>query len=202
MKFKTEVWKDIPDYEGLYQASSEGRIRSVDRVILRYNKVTRKSDISEHRKGKVITFNKSGRTGDLNIGARLCKNGMHKKRHVGCWILDAFVETRPNNTTCSHLDGNPLNNIPDNLVWESHTDNCLRKIAHNTVANGERNGSAVLTNDQVVEIKQHIVNDRNTLKCISEAYGVTLSAISRIKCNYTWSHVPWPISKEVKEWIS
>ena len=105
-----ELWKDIPNYESLYQASNLGRIRSLDHV--------RKNGTNSYiQKGKILKFNKND-SGYYQV--RLSKNGIAKTYRVNRLIALTFINNPLNKETVNHKDGNKLNNCVDNLEWVSN----------------------------------------------------------------------------------
>ena len=99
-----EIWKDIPGYEGIYQASNLGRIKS--------NKKILKPTID--------------RTGYVN--ARLFKNGELKVIRLHRVIAITFIENENNKPVINHIDGNKQNNRVDNLEWCTQKENVRHAI--------------------------------------------------------------------------
>jgi len=89
----------------------------------------------------------------------------------------------------AHNDGCPTNNAADNLRWATRRDNARDAIAHGTTLRGSKNCNSVLREHQVRQIKRLI---RTGQKCaaIAETYGVSRSAITSIRDNKTWRHIP------------
>lgn len=119
-----EIWKDIPNYEKLYQASTLGRIRThVDKTTY-----TEKHGI-RHWKQRILKFKPSITTNQKSkqgIGYRvdLWKNGKHKDYLVARLILTTFRENLINtDMTVNHKNGNRLDNKITNLEWLSRADN-------------------------------------------------------------------------------
>ena len=112
-----EVWKDIPDYEGLYEASSYGRIRTKEGKIT----FTKKHGV-RHWKSRIM----SGRGDNLKTGSRvaLWKNGVCKEWIVARLVAITFLG-RPTieANTVNHINGNRLDNRIENLEWLSIGDN-------------------------------------------------------------------------------
>lgn len=114
-----EDWKDIPGYEGLYQASTFGRIRTCE------GKVTSSSRYP-HRvwKQRVMklkcTRNKKGRN-DYRV--ELWKSGEHRTWLVARLIAMTWCDGYQEDLTVNHIDGNCLNNRSENLEWVSLADN-------------------------------------------------------------------------------
>ena len=111
-----EAWRDIPNYEGLYQASSLGRIRTCE------NKVTSNARYSTRIwKSRIM----KGRGDDIRTGRRvtLWKCGKKKDFLVARLVATTFLGNPPKDFTVNHKDGNRLNNNIENLEWLSREDN-------------------------------------------------------------------------------
>lgn len=103
---RNEVWKEIEGYEGLYQVSTEGQVRS-----LNYNHTG---------KTKILQQDTSKR-GYKRV--RLSKNGKTKPYSVHRLVAQAFI-SNPNSLPCiNHKDENPSNNCSWNLEWCSYSYN-------------------------------------------------------------------------------
>lgn len=111
-----EVWKDIPNYEGIYQASTSGEIRTVDGKITS----SKRCEI-RHWKSRVL----KGRGNNKTTGRRvsLWKNGKCKDWLVARLVAITFLGNPPENYTVNHKDGNRFNNRVENLEWLSLGDN-------------------------------------------------------------------------------
>lgn len=114
-----EIWKDIPEWEGFYQASTFGRVRSVDRVLMTQNSHGFLSP--RKHKGKIISPNTNNR-GYLYLC--LCKdNNHHWFAKVHRLIAMTFLPNPNHLSDVNHKDGDKLNNKVDNLEWCSHSEN-------------------------------------------------------------------------------
>ena len=111
-----EIWKNIEGYEGLYQVSNIGRVRSLDHMSVRN---LRGRLYGCPVKGKMLALVKDS-SGYLN--ARLWKDGM-KSFLVHRLVAKAFIPNPDNLETVNHKDENPLNNRADNLEYLSVADN-------------------------------------------------------------------------------
>ena len=111
---ENEVWKDIKGYEGLYQASNLGRIRT----LFYQNNIVYKKYYRE----KILKQKKSK---DNSLRVELYKNGKHKTFLVHRLIAFTFYNKDINNhnLTVNHIDGNRLNNNIENLELISLVDN-------------------------------------------------------------------------------
>lgn len=100
-----EEWRDIDGYEGMYQVSNYGNVRSVDRTIVRSN------GTKQRRKGKLL---KQGNKNGYRF-VNLC-NGHSVSVHV--IVAQAFIGKRPNNMDVCHINGNRSDNRASNLDME------------------------------------------------------------------------------------
>ncbi len=174
-----EIWKFIDGYTGWYEASTFGRIKSLDRVVKhRWSGLTK-------RKGRILTPHTDKR-GRLRV--TLYKDGKGSERYVHHLVLEAFAGPRPEGTECCHNDGNPSNNRLDNLRWDSHTNNMFDKQKHGTYLQGAKSPQAKLTEKQVREIIGRLKNGE-TQKSIGEIYGIDPCTIWHIVHNKTWKHI-------------
>jgi hypothetical protein len=111
-----EQWKDIPGYEGVYQASTHGAIRTVE------GKTTSNRRYKTRRwKSRIL----KGRGDNPRTGKRvsLWKDGKHKDWLVARLVALTFLGYPPEGFTVNHKDGNRLNNTVENLEWLSNGDN-------------------------------------------------------------------------------
>ena len=117
-----EEWKDIPEYEGIYQASTFGNIRTVEGKI-----TSNKRYKTRHWKSRIL----KGRGDHYATGKRvgLWKNGKVKDCLVARLVAITFLGVPPEGFTVNHIDGNRLNNRMDNLEWLSIGDNIRHGFA-------------------------------------------------------------------------
>lgn len=114
----TEKWQPIPGYEGYYEASNLGRIRTV----------------IDHPKGRSLsgTVMKLSlhRNGYLNVG--LHRDGVRKVVGVHRLVAAAFHGAPSSGMVARHIDGVRTNNKPSNLEWGLHSDNMRDAVRHGT----------------------------------------------------------------------
>lgn len=118
-----EVWKDIKGYEGLYQISNLGNIKSVDRAVKRVS-WGKEHIVVFH--GKILKPYISDR-GYLRL--MLSKNGIEKAHKIHKLVAIAFVDNPNGYKEVNHIDGNKLNNHVDNLEWCSRSQNIRHAIS-------------------------------------------------------------------------
>lgn len=108
-----EIWKDIPGYEGLYQVSNLGRVKSLGRYVKkRYGLMW--------KKGKVLSAAKDNK-GYLVVV--LCDNTKRQTFKVHRLVAMVFLENRNNKPQINHIDGNKQNNSVFNLEWCTQPEN-------------------------------------------------------------------------------
>lgn len=114
-----EVFKDVLGYEGLYQVSNFGRVKSLKRKNVFYCGL-KKEYLERPVKEKILNFSKSNR-GYLQVC--LTKNGNYKTYTVHRLVAKAFIDNPLNKKTVNHIDGNKLNNCVNNLEWATSSEN-------------------------------------------------------------------------------
>ena len=131
MSKDNEVWKDIKGYEGLYQVSNLGKIRSLrcwtGRIYLVRNKIL---NPSRNQKGY--------------LQVQLCKNGKRKQCLVHRVVAEIFIpHFDEKQDIVNHIDGNKLNNIVENLEWCTQKQNVQHAIRNNLFKTHKNNLKSV-----------------------------------------------------------
>ena len=118
----TEVWKPIPGWEQYYEASTHGRIRSLDRFTIRSN------GSPYRRKGRILKTWALPHTGHHCVA--LHANAKGTKYRVHRLILTTFVGEPPEGTEGCHNNGNPADNRLENLRWDTKKANAQDTVKH------------------------------------------------------------------------
>ena len=172
-------WRDVPEYEGLYQVSSSGLVRA-----LRFRNRYHDSALPIPR----ILRQNSARP---YLRVQLCKNDVRKVWHVHTVVLLAFIGPRPSGTEAGHLDGDTRNNSATNLAWVTKKQNAAHRSIHGTQQRGESCYNAKLTADAVREIRatyRHRSKDANS-RILAERFGVSKEHIQKIAAGKAWNHI-------------
>lgn len=172
-----EIWQDIPSYSGMYQASTHGRIRSVDRTVVREHRHGGRA--KWHYKGRILRA-RPKESGHLNVSL-----GAHNTKKVHRLVLETFVGACPEGMECLHIDGNPANNRVENLRWGTRFENKADERKHARLY-GRRQGSTWLTVDMIRAIKRDLAQpDCPSQKVLAKKYGVHWNTINNINRGYT-----------------
>lgn len=106
-----ELWKDIEGYEGLYQISNFGNVKS-----LNYRRTGREKILQPlYHRSEILAVNRKF--------VRLSKNGIMKNKSISRMVAKAFVPGYEPGLVVHHKDNNPLNNVYTNLAWVTQTEN-------------------------------------------------------------------------------
>ena len=116
IKVNFELWKDIKSFEGLYQVSTWGRVRSLDKYI----DVKIRNVDKVLKRGKILkpVYYKNGY---LTVG--LCKNGKVTRFYVHRLVAEAFIPNPENKPEVNHKDEVKSNNYRTNLEWMTTKEN-------------------------------------------------------------------------------
>lgn len=188
MSKEIEEWRDIEGYEGLYQVSDWGRVKSLERIVHRPIKgdYSKKEHISN---GWVNSSNK-------HIMIEL----QGKPYYVHQLVANAFVPNPNNNDVVHHIDFNPQNNAAENLIWMSDNDHrklhgeIVRNTLSKKVYQYTLDGEFVKEWESVIEAARALeFNQGNISNCCNGGYyskerGKWVN-VKRYK-GYKWSYEP------------
>lgn len=169
-----EIWKDISGFEGLYQVSNFGRVKSF------YKHKT-------HAPGSVIQ-------GSINTKGYQCVN-LYKKdnkasKRVHQLVAQAFIDNPENKPQVNHIDGVKTNNRVDNLEWCTNTENSHHAFRTGLIKplKGESNGRAKLTEKDVIIIRA-LHQEGVDYKILTKVFPVNNATMHKIISNQLWKHL-------------
>lgn len=154
-----EIWKDIKDYEGLYQVSNFGNVRSLYRIE-NYSKYKRK------RNGKILRQNTT-RAYNYVI---LCKNNKTKTFRTHRLVAETFLPNSNNYPVINHIDGNKQNNRIENLEW------CTYKY---NIEEAYRLGLSKTKKINQYDLKGNYIKTWNSIINASKTLKIDTSAITK-----------------------
>lgn len=169
-----ELWLPIPGYEGRYEVSDMGRVRSYAN---RWGRTP-----SPHVLSAKLTHKGYERL-------QIRSNGTERNVGVHCLVLLAFVGPRPAGYHAAHLNGNPGDNRLVNLAYVTPQINYAHSVQHGTATIGSRHGGAKLHERDIPAIRARISTGESH-KVIARAFGVSDSMIDYIALGRYWKHVP------------
>jgi hypothetical protein len=176
MKKQNEIWKDIAGYEGYYQISNRGNVKSLDRFVIN------SKGFKRFYKGKVLSkilTNSGYFCVNLTIGKK--RNQFFIHRLLGIY----FIPNPKNLPEIDHLDAVKTNNDLHNLEWVTSEENTERAKNKGLMPKGVDNHKSKLTEIQVLDIRSS--NLRNI--DLSKKYNVSKTLIGYIKKRKTWTHI-------------
>ena len=138
-----EIWKDVKDFEGIYQISNLGNFKSVDRI-----------NIHKDRWGNSIKYKIKGKPKRYSLNNKgycviqLYKNGKTKHYLLYRLVAEAFIPNPNNLPEVNHKDENKLNNCIDNLHW------CTR-IYNNTYGIQSKEGRRKTSKFRMKKVNQY-----------------------------------------------
>lgn len=124
-----ERWRPVVGYEGIYEVSDQGRVRSVSRL----------TSHGRQRAGtllRALNTPKGYLVVNLSRSNRICQQLVHRL------VLKAFCGEPPDGMEALHGDGDPSNNTLANLRWGTHSENQADQVAHGTHPNAAKTSCA------------------------------------------------------------
>lgn len=178
MSIVNEIWKDVSGYEGYYQVSNLGRVRSLPR------RVNAAYSATKLMSGKLLK-------------PRYCKNGYYyvclyglgiqKNITVHSLVANAFLGDRPNGLDVNHIDGDKSNNSCTNLEYSSRSQNIRHALdtglCHSRI--GDNHHASKLSSKDIPAIRYRLAMGHSQLS-IARDYGVSQTVIGDISRGVTW----------------
>lgn len=168
-----ETWKDIPGYEGCYQVSDEGRVRSLAhhvRLVAHGRETVRLSP------GRVLKPGPSGPFGHVTVAL-----GRGNSRLVHQLVLGAFVGPRPTGMEGAHADGNGSNNRLENLRYATRSENNRDRVLQ---------GRTLLSPEEVARVRTEAPELPFGGKArLARELGVSPCTISDVIAGRRYAHV-------------
>jgi hypothetical protein len=178
-----ERWLPVTGYEGLYEVSDLGRVRSLDRVILTSHGMRRRYP------GKALVHYVQKPPRDYPQVA-LSRGDRGKVHSVHRLVLASFIGPCPDGMEALHGPGGKLDASLANLSWGTRGQNMGADRVRDGQSNrGERSGLAKMTWEQVCEIRERRA-DGESLKKLAGDFSTHVSNISLICLWKTWQHPP------------
>lgn len=176
-----ESWRPVSGFEGYYEVSSEGRVRSLERRV--FVTPSRQSANGYWRAVRERVLKPS-----LSVGYNayvLWKEHQSIQSRGSVLVARAFHGPRPEGTYVCHRDGNRTNDAAANLYYGTPSENVADARRHGTLCIGERAGASKLLATEVLAIRE----SNQTQQVIASRYGLSQAQVSRIRHRRQWSHL-------------
>lgn len=168
------MWKSVVGYEGLYEVSDEGQVRSRDRTIKGGAQV----------RGRILRQLVHHKNRYCSV--QLCRDGKATRTQVHRIVAQAFIPNPLNLPMVNHCDKIRTNNRVSNLEWVTRQENIDH--AADVIHRGEQCHQAKLTEGKVREMRQRYDNCESITSLAAE-YGVTYAVAHKAIKRQTWRHV-------------
>lgn len=179
-----EIWKPVVDYEGLYEVSSHGRVRSVPRV---YQSPEQGFNWTKEVLGNIKALRLRY---DLYFDTSLTKNGKSNQRLVHRLVAKAFIPNPENKRCVNHKDNNPSNNFVDNLEWCTYKENSKHRDVQNRGAWqrqwGEDNISSKITLSVVLSLRNYKAQGLSNRE-VADLLEMSIKEVGRIHRKERWN---------------
>ena len=181
-----EVWKSVKGFEGLYEVSNLGNIRSLDRIEIMQmkNETIRKRT----KKGRILKLFLDGKGNYLQTNLSI--SGKHKMVLAHRVVATAFLPNPENLPEVNHKDENKTNNSVENLEWCDHKYN-NNYGSKKFQTRGTRNPQNKFTEEMIRDIKQNYIpyDEKFGAKAFQKKYGISLTHICAIAKGRTWGYL-------------
>jgi hypothetical protein len=178
MKYEkvTTVWKTIDEFP-CYEVSNTGLVRVL---------ISQKKGISIP--GMILKFRPGG-SEKKYMRVALIKDGKQRDRYVHRLVCEAFNGKSPENKRqAAHLDGNTKNNNAHNLKWVDAQENSDHKILHGTVAMGQKNPRALLSEENAKKILDLYILGAKSYE-LAKMFSVSSGTVTSIVSGRQWLHI-------------
>ena len=185
-EWRDEVWKPVIGWSGLYEVSSLGRVRSVDRQI------SRRGQTPVRCEGRMLRQKLSNK-GYPVVKLRNGNVGFSKTVSVHRTVADAFVPNPMGKPNVNHIDNTKTNNRPANLQWCTQAENLEHMTRQGRRAPpfyaGKRSPNASLSDEEVCLARAAYSRGEETWETIGAKLGVSKRAAGRLINRETYCNV-------------
>lgn len=171
----TEEWRPILGYEGIYEVSDHGRVRSLDRI-----------DANGHFRRRKVLKACANAHGYFVVG--LCRDGVAREGKVHILVLQTFVSERPAGHDACHYDGDQSNNSLPNLRWDTAKNNIADRSRHGRTSIGSAVVQSRLIESDVPRIREAHLFGAARMD-LAAVYGVHVDTIGKVINRRNWRHV-------------
>lgn len=183
---KEEEWRPVVGWEGSYEVSNRGRVRTITRNVRVRGGV-------RLAKSQLLKEDRSGRYSYVN----LWRNNVKVRRGIHQLVLRMFVGRCPSGKETCHDNGNCRDNRLENLRYGTRKENLNDRHRHGTMTKGQHHGAATMTDAKAIEIKKThaaLLNGAKKLRNgelvqLAGKFNTTTGIIGSIVRGDRWSHL-------------
>lgn len=168
-----EIWKPVVGFEGFYEVSSMGNVRSCEREHTYLDK--RLGLVTRRRKSQPIA-----QGGNIYLSVSLSIDGVHSRHLTHKLVAEAFVGPRPDGLEVRHLNGKAHDNRASNLCYGTKKENAADRDVHGHTYRGESHVWCRLSDTDIKRIEADSKNIRR-LEDLAAKYGISRSHAWNIK---------------------
>lgn len=176
-----EEWRAIPGYGNHYEASSDGRIKSRSRVVVKRHSSGK--TMNQHYPERIFSDFQCDKDGYSKL--HISVGGKKETVLVHRMVLLAFDRAPKDGELGLHRNGDPSDNSPLNLYWGTHQQNMIDRKRHGNYAVGDAHPMAKLSAEQALEIK----TSKESGVLIARRIGISQQVVSNIRVGKTWRHI-------------
>lgn len=182
-----EIWESVKNYEGLYEVSNMGRVKSLSRSVKCHNGQTRTFN------EKILTLHQSkitDRHKNPTYHVELWKNNTREVFRIHRLVASTFISNPENKPQINHIDGDRKNNRVDNLEWCTNSENMLHSYA--TGLTKPRGCKAIkgTSKDQKVTLEFPSIEEASrAINGNPDAIRAALKGRSSSSCGYYWKYI-------------
>lgn len=178
----SETWKPVPGYEGAYEVSDLGRVRSVEHFVPRVGRWGETQSLRVPARAKTAWVAENGY---LRVG--LSKGGRGHRADIHRLVAAAFLGPCLDGLQVRHLNGLPTDNRLSNLQYGTVAENAADRLAHGRQPLGEAHSQHKLMAKDIPVIRARFGKESDAQ--IAEDYGVSDTNIRNIRTGRIWRHV-------------
>lgn len=177
-----EIWKPVIGFEGIYEVSNKGRVRSLDRSVF-IKKNHKNASYNRSKKGAQVK-GRPDKDGYLCIYLGYEGGGRYKKVHR--LVAEAFVKNPQGKKYVNHIDGNKTNNIVENLSWVTAKENTVHALSNGLIKRGKR---GPMMDAAYVVFFRFAANEGINYKKLSDIFGFSRVSIARAASGMKWKSI-------------
>lgn len=181
MKYIIETWKDVVGYEGYYQISNLGTLKSLNRIV-------------KHKKGTLSVRERIISPYISTFGypsVRMTKGNITKNFKIHRLIAEMFIPNPENKPQVNHINGVKTDNRIENLEWVTHSENLNHALEKSLriMPSGTNVYNSKLTEVIVLTARKRYSSEKISYQKLANEYGVSKSVMMLAVKGKNWKHI-------------